>query len=149
VSRGEQIKTERRRRNSAALQGDRTRLALNMDQLDTANFEHRWVNDTGTRIYNLTQNDDYEIVTDRDGLARPDSAGVGSEIATVVDADKTGKAIRAVLLRKPKAYHDEDFALKQRAIDEQEARISKRAEAGSDQGVYVKDGTRLSREDKP
>lgn len=147
--RGETIKAERRRRNGASLQGNRQRLGLNEAQLDRANYVYRWVNDVGTRLYDLTVNDDWEIVTDRDGTMRVDSAGAGAEVATVVDADKTGKAIRGVLCRKLKSYHDDDRREKSRAIDEQEALIGQRPTAGGDAHVYVKDETRLSRDKNP
>lgn len=149
MSRNVEIKAERRRRNDAALQGNRRRLAVNEAQLDRDNYEHRWVNDVGTRIFDLTHNDDWEVVTDRDGKARVDSAGIGAEIATKVDVDKGGAPIRAVLLRKPKAYFDEDYRAKQRAIDDQETLIGKQPTGGSDPHVYIKDGTRLSHEEKP
>jgi hypothetical protein len=115
MSRNEQIKAERRRRNTDSLSGKRRRLAVNEAGLDRANFEYRWVNDEGTRLYQLTQQDDWEV---------------GAEVATPIGIGPEG-ASRAVLLRKPKAFYDADEQMKQRQIDETEAAIKGGATPGA------------------
>jgi hypothetical protein len=130
MSRNEQIKAERRRRNTDSLSGKRRRLAVNEAGLDRANFEYRWVNDEGTRLYQLTQQDDWEVVADRDGSLRPGGTGVGAEVATPIGIGPEG-ASRAVLLRKPKAFYDADEQMKQRQIDETEAAIKGGATPGA------------------
>lgn len=133
MSRAEQIKTERRRRNSDGLSGKRRRLSVNEAALDREKYAYRWVNDEGTRIHSLTVQDDWEVVTDRGGDVRPDGSGVGAEAAVPV-----GGGTRAVLLRKPKALYDEDAKVAQRRIDETESGLRQGVTpgAGSEQS-YV------------
>jgi hypothetical protein len=139
MSRGEQIKQERRRRNTDTLSGQRRKMALT-ERLDPA-FEYRWANDEGTRLHELTVNDDYEVVQSRSGAMKPDGTGVGSEVAVPVGTGESGAQVRAVLLRKPKKYWNDDHEAKQRHIDELEAGIKQGAtpSAGVEQG-YVPSG---------
>lgn len=140
MSRTDQIKAERRRRNSDALGGHRQRLFVNEAQLDRENYQYRWANDVDNRIYQLTVQDDYERVEDRDGSVRPDNSGMGAEVATPVGTTKEGAPMRAVLLRKPKTFHDDDERAKHRAIDETEASLKAGAVPGAgNEGTYAKD----------
>ena len=120
-SRNEQIKAERRRRNTDALQGKRRRLGVDESQLDRENYEYRWVNDENNRIHAMTVQDDWEVVQDRDGKVKPDAVSDGAKVTTVVGVGERGAPVNAVLLRKPKAYYDADYAALQRKIDETEA----------------------------
>lgn len=120
-NRNAQIKTERRRRNGDHLSGRRVRLFVDENQLDREKYEYRWINDTGNRVYDLTKQDDWELVTDRDGLVRPqDGTAQGAEVSTLGGIGPKG-AERMVLVRKPKAYHDNDARKKSDAIDDVEA----------------------------
>lgn len=123
MSRAQTITAERRRRNTAWLSGRRQRLAVDESKLDRENFTYRWVNDdpTSQRVYDLTTNDDWERVVDRDGALKTNSTGMGAEVAAPAGVGDTGSPVRAVLLRKPKDWHDEDQAAKQRHIDGLEA----------------------------
>jgi hypothetical protein len=138
----EEITTERRRRNSDGLQGFRGRLSLNDEHLDTENFTYRWVNDNGTRIYDLTQRDDWEVVVDREGKLKTDGAGMGAETSVPVGLGEQGKALKAVLLRKPKKYHEDDERAKQSRIDALEASLKTGAVPGQEAGgrAYVPQG---------
>lgn len=141
MSRAEEIKTERRRRNTDALGGKRRRLGLTAE-LDRKNFEYRWANDDGTRIHDLTVNDDWEIVQERKTL-KADGTGVGTETAVPVGMGEHGRPVRAVLLRKRKDWYDDDMKQAQRRIDEQEAAIKagNRPDGGSaDDKTYVPKG---------
>jgi hypothetical protein len=143
MTRKEEITTTRRRRNTDAMGGRRGRLSV-ATELDTDNYVYRWANDEGTRIHELTVGDDYDVVTDRAGVVKPDGISTGSEVAVSAGAGEHGRPVRAVLLRKPKHLHMEDKRLEQSAIDAKEASIR----AGSPQGgggdpgmSYVPKGT--------
>lgn len=147
--REETIKAERRRRNSDGLAGVRNRLGISAD-LDTKNFVYRWVNDEGTRIHDLTVNDDWDFVVSRDGSAKADATGLGANVAVPVGTDKNGAPVKGVLLRKRRDYHDEDELAKRRRIDELEAGLKQGATPGADQdrqyvpaaGIRIETGSR-------
>lgn len=152
MSRTEQVKEQRRRRNSESLSGHRRRMALDMSKLDTENFEYRWANNEPGRVETLTQQDDWEIVTDRDGGIKRDSTGTGTEVSIVAGTGDSGAPVRSVLIRKPKKYQDEDRRAKQRRIDEMEAGLregntpgndgAKGSEFYSDAGIRIQQGSR-------
>lgn len=145
--REETIKAERRRRNSDGLAGVRNRLGISAD-LDTKNFVYRWVNDEGTRIHDLTVNDDWDFVESRDGKAKPDATGLGANITVPVGVAKNGDAVKGALLRKRKDYHDEDEQAKRRRIDELENGLKAGATPGADRdrqyvpsgGIHIESG---------
>lgn len=141
MSRGEAIQTERRRRNTDALAGNRRHLSVNVE-LDTENYQYRWVNDEGTRLHDLTVKDDYEVVHDRSGTLKIDGAGTGAEVAVPVGMGEHGKAVKAVLLRKPKKFYDDDQAAEQRRIDDVETSMKQGIAPGSgqDDKTYVPRG---------
>jgi hypothetical protein len=121
TARTEATKQQRRRRDTEGLQGFRRRLHVAESELDRENFEYRFVNDIGGRVHDFTVKDDWEVVSDRSGSVRADSAGEGSQVAVNAGVGENGRPVRAVLLRKPKAYYNDDYALAQRRIDEKEA----------------------------
>lgn len=141
MSRQEEITAERRRRNTDALAGKRRKMAVNA-RLDTESFQYRWANDEGTRIHDLTVNDDYEVVQDRSGTLKIDGAGAGAEVAVPVGQGEGGRPIKAVLLRKPRKFYDEDKAAEQRRIDEVESGMKQgfAPGAGQDDKTYVPRG---------
>ena len=152
MSRTEQVKTERRRRNSDDLSGHRRRMSLDMTKLDTDKFDYRWANTEPGRIEALTQQDDWEIVSDRDGGIKRDSTGAGSEVSIVAGTGDSGAPVRSVLIRKLKKYQDEDRRAKQRRIDEMEAGLregntpggdgAKGSEFYSESGIRIQQGSR-------
>jgi hypothetical protein len=141
MSRQEVLATERRRRNSAALTGVRRKLSVNAE-LDTENFQYRWANDEGTRLHNLTVEDDWEVVSDRSGKTRIDGVGAGAEVAVPVGMGEAGKSVRAVLLRKPRKFYEDDKRAEQRRIDDTEAGMKQGVTpgAGHDAQAYVPRG---------
>lgn len=146
MGRSEQIAQERRRRNTDALGGKRRRLAVDESKLDRENFTYRFANDAGNRIHDLTVNDDWEVVQDRDGELNQ-SAADGAQVAVRAGVDEGGKSMRSVLLRKPKAYHDADVAATQRRIDDTETSLRAGAAPGAsgDGTTYIpKDGISLA-----
>jgi hypothetical protein len=130
--RGEQIKAERRRRNTDALEGKRRKLSVSEQNLDRENFVYRFANDEGNRIHDLTVNDDWEVVPQRNCDEKTD--GMGADISRYAGKDDRGQAVRAVLLRKKKDWHEDDKRAAQRRIDETEAAIRQGATPGVDSG---------------
>jgi len=131
MARGDNIKQDRRRRNSEGLSGQRNRLAINQAILDKENFVYRFVNDVPGRIHELTVNDDWEVVQNRDGTIKTDGTGTGSEVSVHVGQTAHGHA-RAVLLRKPKQWHEDDKRSMQRHIDEVEKGLKAGQAPGAD-----------------
>jgi hypothetical protein len=119
MARNEQITGERRRRNADALNGVRDRLYVDPATKDP-NFQYRWINDTGSRVHDLTVKDDWEVVQDRNGQAN-NTAAMGAQVAVNAGTAQNGGPVRAVLVRKLKNYYDDDYAAAQRRIDDTEA----------------------------
>jgi len=141
TARGKTIGEARRRRNSDALLGRRNKLHVNAELLDTEKYSYRWINDDGARVHDLTVNDDWELVRDREGELNDSGASTGAEVSIVAGSDDKGRAVKSTLVRKLKTYADEDYAVSQRKIDEQEAAIKAGATPGGDtSNTYVPQG---------
>jgi hypothetical protein len=109
-TRAETVAAERRRRDEATL-GPKLKLAVPdevREKLAAKGRTARWVNDTGSRIADLTKRDDYDPV---EGVA-----------PVKVDVDDEGKPIFAHLLAKR-----DDFLAEDRSKQDQRR---KNAEAG-------------------
>lgn len=76
------------------------------------NWVYRYANDRPGRIHQLTVDDDWEIAPDQFGIngISGQSAGLGTVTERVVDK-YTGE--KAILLRKPRNYHEADIAAKE------------------------------------
>jgi hypothetical protein len=133
MSRADETQTARRRRNGDQLTGNRNRMAVDTSTLDRENFEYRFINDVGTRVHDLTVRDDWDIVSDRDGKVKGDTAGDGAQVAVNAGNGADGKPVRAILVRKPKDFYKTDDAAKQRQIDAQEAALKGGSTPGGDQ----------------
>lgn len=116
MGRTQEIKSERRRRSSDDIKGFRTRLTVNESALDRKNYEYRFANDENDRIHHLTVDDDWELV-ENDGI-KSNSSGVGNQVAVHAGTSERGAPVKAILLRKPKSYADDDAAEKRAKIDE-------------------------------
>lgn len=137
MNRSEELKSERRRRNTDALGGKRRRLQVDESKLDQEKFVYRWANDEGSRINDLTRHDDWEVVADRNSEVKQDTRRDGSKVSVVAGTGERGAPVNAVLLRKPKGYHEDDYAAQQRKIDEAEKGMRAGAAPGADQsGLY-------------
>lgn len=114
-SRNTEIRQERRRRRANVLDGTEQKLSVQPEILDENKGvnELRWINDHGPRMYNKTEQDDWDPVTG------PDGAVVKRHVGT----DKAGNPIQAILCRKPQKFCAEDRAQKARLLDEQMAQI--------------------------
>ena len=125
-ARADQERSERRRRQDTG--SGRLDMLSIVGERDP-NYVYRWVNDTPGRLHQLTQMDDWDVVSDIGRDERDKSLGTGSE--RVVDR-RTG--LRAVLVKKRKDYYADDQAKQQAAIAETEADI-RRGRASSPDGL--------------
>lgn len=130
MTRSENIKQERRRRQSDNLAGKRRKLAHG--ELDRENFAYRWVNDEGSRLHDMTVRDDWEVVHDRSGTLKVDGTGTGTEVSAYVGMGEQGRPVRAVLLRKRKDWYQDDMMAEQRRIDDTESAMRMGAAPGAD-----------------
>lgn len=140
--RNEETKAKRRRRSSVdALQN--TKLGVDESLLDNR-FEHRWLNDTGTRLHDKTKLDDWDLVKDPNKTIKEDVDGLGSMVSKVVGSDEHGNPIHAYLARKPREYFEEDRAEKRKLNKEQMQSIKRGVPQGDGAGLgnkaYVPDG---------
>ncbi len=138
-TRAGQVATERRRRKNDTL--DRInglKLALPPEfATPEAQAKHHyvWANDVPGRLYDLTVNDDYDVVsksgaeaTDEDRVTRP------------VGTDEGGKPVYAVLVRKPMEFHLEDRKAKDQRLKDQEKALKRappKTEGLSEDLAYV------------
>lgn len=118
-TRQEAIAGERRRRKSDTLDKiNGLKMALPPEFRDDPEYYYYWANDTEARIYDLTVDDDYEVVRTSKHEASEDD-----RVRRPVGQSADGKPIYAQLLRKPMRYKLEDEAEKERRLKAQEDRI--------------------------
>lgn len=131
-ARVEATKQRRRRRDDLNEDARRRRLYV-PDEAKDPNFVYRWINDTTMgRVKALTEHDDWEIVSKEDMKGLPsqaNDAGIGTQMSRVVGETASG-AQSAVLVRKPREFHEEDEAKKQAAIDKREEDMRRSAPTG-------------------
>lgn len=117
--RTDEIKAERRRRTDNTLDRmTQLKLALPPEFRDDKNHQYYWANDVGTRIYDLTKDDDYDHVT----LSKAE-ASENDRVRRPVGQNEDGSPIYAYLLRKPMEYHLADRAEKDAVIKEQQDQL--------------------------
>jgi hypothetical protein len=106
--RAEAVQEERRRRKtSAGMDPSLARFGVTAEILDLDKYVYRAAVDTGMRLHQLTEADDYDFVTLTGAAARSaDAEGVVRYLAGTVD----GKPQYSYLLRKLKKFADEDRA---------------------------------------
>lgn len=115
---GRPRKEERRRRDAIETVGKR--LAVNASALDFGKFKYRWVNDEPARIFQLTKQDDWNIVTPEGAVIKDDATDLGTAVSVVVGKDpNSGAPRRAYLCRKRREWYEEDQKQKQTELDEQ------------------------------
>ena len=145
TGRGEDIRAERRRRRSGAMGGDRGRLAVDMSTLDMEKYAYRWTSDVNNRIHDMTVNDDWEIVPDRDGKIKPDAMREGSAVTIYGGTKTNGEPLRQVLLRKPRDFHENDVKETQQRVDMADKAIHDgRIPDVDPEGQYVPNGAKSS-----
>jgi hypothetical protein len=111
--RAEAMAASRRRRRA----GNLNRMAsfkldiFEPEQLDLENFVYRWVNDEDGRMRMATHMDDYDHVSASE-IKQFDANSTDSEsserIRMLTGRDKNGNPIYSYLLKKPRAYFEED-----------------------------------------
>lgn len=120
--RAEDVTQVRRRRKSDTVATDPSlaRFGIGEDVLDMKKFAYRAVPDTKNRLYDLTQNDDYDFVSLKgDKLPGRDAEGVARyRHGTNLD----GTPQWTYLLAKPIEFADEDRARKMARINARERR---------------------------
>lgn len=108
--RTEEVKERRRRRES--LGADRN-LKLHVPESEKdENFVYRWVNEKPGRVAQL-HGEDWDVVSKEE----IDSNSIGTNVKRVADR-YSGE--NAVLMRKPKEYHEADKLEKKKALDKVE-----------------------------
>lgn len=138
-SRMDDVKVERRRRTGT---GAERGLKLHVpESAKDPNFVYRWVNNTPWRVKQLTQMDDYEVVSSEDGKI-DSGTSEGTVVKRTVDRNEGDEA---VLLRKPRHFYEADKAEEQKAIDERDEQL--RAGVTTSEGLhgseaYVPGGTK-------
>jgi len=126
----------RRKRGSGEVTG--RRLGVAKSALDFNRFVYRWINDLPSRIFVMTEEDDWEVVMN-DGV-KDDSPNLGNAVSQIVGTKPDGSALVAYLCRKPKKYFDEDQAAKSAELDEQLNQLRRGNDrAGASQADYVPD----------
>lgn len=118
---------QRRRRREGL--GPERNMKLNVpEQAKDPNFVYRWVNDRPGRVRQLTQMDDYEVVssTELNG-GDPDPAGNTAEGTVMQRTADKNIGEKTVLLKKPKDYYQKDKAEEQATIDERDKMLRKGA----------------------
>lgn len=114
--RSDEVKARRRRREG--LGEDRSLKLYVPSEMKDPNFSYRWVNDRAGRVRQMTQDDDWDIVSTSTLGGDPDpekNTAEGTVMARVGDKF-TGE--RMTLLRKPKEYYDADRKERFKRLDE-------------------------------
>lgn len=134
----QEVHAERRKRRSSV---HGSRLGVSEDLLDFNQYAYRWINDVpgGARIYDMTKNDDWDVMTQDGGVLKDDATD--GAISVIVGSNPDGSPLRAYLCRKPKAFYDEDQAEKAAELDEQLAQLKRgNTREGAAQSDYVPTG---------
>jgi hypothetical protein len=100
-----------RRRREESFDGLDYRLHV-PEELKDPRYVYRWINDEPGRIFQLTEQDDYDFVYDErirsEGKDAHKNTDGGTRISRIVGRSKTGEPLRAYLCRKLKDYYEED-----------------------------------------
>lgn len=139
VSRAEEQLPERRKRTEIDMTGKR--LAVRSELLDFDKYKYRWINDSDVRLFRLTKQDDWDVVTQDGETLKSDNADLGAAVSIPVGTKPDGSAMRAYLCRKLRRFYDDDQKMKQTELDEQLKRLRLANDKGGDsQGDYVPSG---------
>lgn len=117
--RKEAVKRDRRRRNSALLNGTQQTLEVDREIREQyeGEYELRWINDDSKgRLHAKTNDDDWEIVKGKDGENIAKRAGLQSD---------GSKALHTYLCRKPKDWCAADRAEKDAILDRQVSELKR------------------------
>jgi hypothetical protein len=138
-SRADEQLPERRKRTDIDMTGKR--LSVRSEMLDFDKFKYRWINDNDTRLYQLTRQDDWEVLTQDGGALKPDATDMGAAVSIPVGTRPDGSPTKAYLCRKLRKFYDDDQKMKQTELDEQLKRLrSGNSSTGDAQGDYIPSG---------
>lgn len=136
---GRPRKEQRRKRNDIDTVGKR--LAVHTAALDFENFKYRWINDAPARVFQMTKQDDWDILTPEGEVIKDDNTDLGSAVSVVVGKDPNShQPLRAYLCRKPVKWYEEDQMQKQTDLDEQLEQLRRGQSKGEAQSDYVPEG---------
>ena len=119
-SRKEKIQRERRRRKSFG--GLNQKLAVS-EEFKEENYEYRWINDNGNRIFEKTKQDDWDHVTSKEVGVDENDTGSGTVIERHVGTRSDGTPLKAFLCKKLKEDCKQDRLEARQKIDETEEAI--------------------------
>ncbi len=124
LDRAQDVQVQRRRRQGTGAERN-LKLHVPEEYKDPA-FVYRWVNNNPGRVKQLTQMDDYEVVSS-------DQIDAGTSEGTVIKrtVDRS-EGDEAVLLRKPRHFYEADKAEEQRLIDVRDEQLRAGAGTGSE-----------------
>lgn len=135
-SREEETLAERRKRTDIDTTGKR--LAVPTHLLDHEKYVYRFMNDTDTRLMQMTKHDDWDVMANDGSVA---SSDLGNAITRPVGVKPDGSPLKAYLCRKLRRFYDDDQKMKQTELDEQLARLRQGNDAnGGPQGDYIPSG---------
>ena len=119
-----EVKERRRRREGI---GAERNLKLHVpEESKNKDFVYRWVNDRPGRVRQLTQMDDYEVVSHSElNGGDPDPAGNTAEGTVMQRTADKNIGEKTILLKKPKEYYQKDKAEEQALIDERDKVLRK------------------------
>ena len=139
VSRAEEQLPERRKRTDIDMTGKR--LAVRSELLDFDKYKYRWINDADVRLFRLTKQDDWEVMTQDGAALKSDNTDLGAGISIPVGTKPDGSPMRAYLCRKLRRFYEDDQKMKQTELDEQLSRMRAGKDAnGADMGDYTPAG---------
>lgn len=127
--RGRQPKSEtvpaKRRRKKGSNGVMAAKLSLPEFAKDDTGYTYRWVNDVKNRIHALTAEDDWEMVSSKNGaiISSRDEA-----LKRPVGTQESGEPMFAYLLKKPTEFVQEDHQEAQGRIDDKMKQIRKGAQ---------------------
>jgi len=121
---------ESNRRRKRAKLGGLGRLKLTTAEIP--GYVTRWANDTGSRLVDLTVEDDWDFVH-KDEIGNevgefnvtPGNRDLGTRVSKVVGRDEHGQPIHAYLLKKKKEFAIQDRKEKDARINETEESLSR------------------------
>lgn len=106
--------TQQRRRRRESIGADRN-LKLHVPaDFKEPDYEYRWANNRPGRVQQL-HNEDWDVVPASE--SEVESKSLGTTVERIADKF-SGES--AVLMRKPKQFHEDDRALRQKPVDETE-----------------------------
>jgi len=136
--RDEELPPRRRRVDGQTLG---KRLAVNTSSLDFTKFAYRFINDAPARLFQKTQQDNWNLVTADGKEIKEDSTDLGAAISVVVGTKVDGSPMRSFLCRKPRKFYEEDEKTKAEDLDEQLSQLRRgNSAAGELQGDYATSG---------